>query len=107
VWAEWRAQECEGIAPEIAAALDAWKRSKKWRDGFAEGGHRWLKNRQWENLPEVENASPARLQTPVCRDCGADRQRLDDGGRCAVCREKRRLMRGEPTTIGDLLGGNE
>ena len=36
----------------ILGALDAWNASEKWQGGFAEGIHRWIANRQWENLPE-------------------------------------------------------
>lgn len=40
--------------PEIKTALEAleaWKVSEKWKDGFSEGLHLWVKNRQWENIP--------------------------------------------------------
>lgn len=36
---------------EAMGALEAWKLSEKWKDGFAEGLHLWIKNRQWENIP--------------------------------------------------------
>lgn len=36
----------------IDAALDAWRLSEKWQTGYGEGIHRWVKERQWENLPE-------------------------------------------------------
>ena len=52
VAAEWAKQGCAGITVEVMAGVAAWKASAKWRDGFAEGAHRWLQRRQWENHPE-------------------------------------------------------
>ncbi len=51
--------------PTIAEALSAlkiWKRCDEWKaDGntFVPGLHKWIKNRQWENLPEVTVVDPS------------------------------------------------
>jgi len=37
---------------ELIEAITAWSKSEKWATGYAEGLHLWVKNRQWENLPE-------------------------------------------------------
>ena len=57
--------------PKVAdavAALKIWNRSEEWRkDGnsYVPVLHRWIKNRQWENLPEVVRVVPsARYSTP-------------------------------------------
>lgn len=57
---QWKRQGCEQIAPVVMAGLAAWQTSQKWRDGFAEGGHRWLKNRQWENPPQPDAPAASR-----------------------------------------------
>lgn len=50
--------------PTVQVMLDAlkiWNRSEEWRkDGnaYVPGLHRWIKNRQWENLPEVSRPDP-------------------------------------------------
>lgn len=47
--------------PAISIALDAlriWNRCEEWKkDGnaYVPGLHRWIKSRQWENLPEVSD----------------------------------------------------
>ena len=49
----------------LVAALKIWNRCDEWKkDGhtFVPGLHKWIKNRQWENLPEVE-AAPSRTRT--------------------------------------------
>lgn len=38
----------------IETALKAWNASNKWQTGFCEGIEKWVKNRQWENLPESQ-----------------------------------------------------
>jgi hypothetical protein len=38
----------------IENALTAWNASNKWQTGFCEGIEKWVKNRQWENLPESQ-----------------------------------------------------
>ena len=51
---------------EMLAALKSWNRCKEWRkDGneFVPGLHRWIKLRQWENLPEdVKTEAPSRYR---------------------------------------------
>lgn len=56
--------------PPVKTALDAlttWNRCEEWKkDGgaFIPGLHRWIKARQWENLPEVQDRnSSARYRT--------------------------------------------
>lgn len=52
---------------EALAALKKWKKCDEWKiDGnaYAPALHRWIKNRQWENLPEVVRVDPsARYRT--------------------------------------------
>jgi hypothetical protein len=40
----------------IETALAAWTKCAKWKDGFSEGIHLWVKRAQWENLPEPASA---------------------------------------------------
>lgn len=58
--------------PRITDAIDAlkvWNRSDDWKkDGniYATGLHKWIKNRQWENLPDVSAVNPgARYSNPI------------------------------------------
>ena len=50
------------------AALKTWKKCEEWKiDGnsYAPALHRWIKNRQWENLPEITVVNPsARYSNP-------------------------------------------
>lgn len=42
---------------DVLAALRAWNRCDEWRkdcSAFVPGLHRWIKNRQWENVPQNE-----------------------------------------------------
>jgi len=54
---------------EAIAALKVWNRCQEWKkDGnsFVPGLHRWIKNRQWENLPEGSRNDPlARYRHPA------------------------------------------
>lgn len=56
--------------PPVQTLLDAlkvWNRCDEWkRDGsaFAPGLHRWIKNRCWEDLPEVSTAPSRYRATP-------------------------------------------
>lgn len=36
----------------VKNALEAWNASNKWKTGFCEGIEKWVRNMQWENLPE-------------------------------------------------------
>jgi hypothetical protein len=36
----------------LKSAIQGWSQSQKWISGYAEGVHLWLKNFQWENVPE-------------------------------------------------------
>ena len=53
---------------EVLAALKTWNRCEEWKkDGnaFVPALHRWIKNRQWENLPESSRHDPlARYRRP-------------------------------------------
>jgi hypothetical protein len=60
---EWnRIPKHERPAVQVAAdALRIWNRCEEWRkDGnaYVPGLHRWIKARQWENLPEVSGRDP-------------------------------------------------
>ena len=52
---------------EVLAVLKTWNRCEEWRkDGnaFVPALHRWIKNCQWENLPECSRRDPfARYRT--------------------------------------------
>jgi hypothetical protein len=37
----------------VKNALEAWNASNKWKTGFCEGIEKWVRNMQWENLPEA------------------------------------------------------
>lgn len=46
---------------EVLAALKLWNRCEEWKkDGntFVPALHRWIKNRQWENIPESSRYDP-------------------------------------------------
>ena len=45
----------------IENALTAWNASNKWQTGFCEGIEKWVKNRQWENLPESQGMTPTSI----------------------------------------------
>jgi hypothetical protein len=47
----------------IENALTAWNASNKWQTGFCEGIEKWVKNRQWENLPESQGMTPTSIPT--------------------------------------------
>lgn len=58
--------------PTVREALDAlraWNRCKEWRkdcNEFVPGLHRWIKDRQWENVPEeVKPEAPSRYRAPT------------------------------------------
>jgi hypothetical protein len=38
-------------AEDLNGAIAAWSSSEKWKEGFGEGLHLWIKRRQWENIP--------------------------------------------------------
>lgn len=72
----------------VIEALKVWNRCEEWKkDGnaFVPALHRWIKNRQWENLPEssrhdpmarYRNAEPAPLPEPTDEDRAALRDFL-------------------------------
>jgi hypothetical protein len=41
----------------VKHALTAWNESNKWKTGFCEGIEKWVRNMQWENLPEADSAN--------------------------------------------------
>ena len=41
----------------VKHALTAWNASNKWKTGFCEGIEKWVRNMQWENLPEADSAN--------------------------------------------------
>ena len=47
---------------EAHAALKIWKRCEEWKidnHSYVPGLHKWIKARQWENLPEVTTVDPS------------------------------------------------
>jgi hypothetical protein len=56
--AAWKKLRVKPSIEELKAGLDAWNKSEKWRDGYAEGIHIWVTNEQWENLPEAATNKP-------------------------------------------------
>lgn len=56
VAAEWHKIKNKPNINELLTAIEAWKNGKKWtkeNGEFAEGLHLWIKNQQWENVPEA------------------------------------------------------
>lgn len=54
----WAAAKPKPDRDEVMRVLAVWSESEEWtKDGgqFATGIHRWVKNRQWENVPEDAN----------------------------------------------------
>jgi multidrug resistance efflux pump len=54
--------------PQAIEALKAWNKCEEWRkdaNAYVPGLHRWIKNRQWEDLPEIaaERDAAARYRT--------------------------------------------
>lgn len=53
---------------EALAALKIWKRCDEWKldnNSYVPGLDKWIKNRQWENLPEITVVNPsARYSNP-------------------------------------------
>jgi len=44
----------------LEKAVKAWNASQKWKDGYAEGCHIWVNDKQWDNLPESANTNQPR-----------------------------------------------
>ena len=40
----------------LTDALASWNLTEKWQEGFAEGLHIWINDRQWENIPQSESS---------------------------------------------------
>lgn len=57
-WARLKPSE-RPSSETLMAAIAAWNASQKWADGYAEGCHIWVRNRQWENLPAPAMRPPA------------------------------------------------
>lgn len=49
-WKRIKAKERPSLSL-LTEALEAWNASSKWEEGYAEGVHLWVRNRQWQNLP--------------------------------------------------------
>lgn len=45
----------------LKAALAAWVQTEKWKGGFSEGSHLWVKRRQWDSIPEPDESTRADL----------------------------------------------
>jgi len=56
---EWQKIKTEDrpSVEELQQALAAWNLCAKWKDGYAEGIHLWVKKAQWENLPDAAQSS--------------------------------------------------
>lgn len=52
-YSEWRKLSDEDRVLAVEA-LDAWKQSRRWREGFVRDAERYLKHRMFENPPEPE-----------------------------------------------------
>jgi hypothetical protein len=64
--APWKSHKCEQHFDLVMAGLDRWKQSAKWTasDGqFVENAHGWLRNRKWEESPELSQKD---LEYRVC-----------------------------------------
>lgn len=57
---EWKKlpKKSKPTREQLEHALKAWQQSQKWKTGYAEGIHRWVKKRQWENIPEPMTDQP-------------------------------------------------
>jgi len=51
---QWRKIKPKPNKETLQTALSAWNETAKWKEGYAEGVHIWVQNRQWENIPEPE-----------------------------------------------------
>lgn len=49
-WKRIKAAERPSLE-ELELAMEAWNGCLKWTEGFSEGVHLWVRNRQWRNLP--------------------------------------------------------
>lgn len=39
---------------QLLEAVEQWKKSKHWKEGFVAGAHTWIKDRKWEITPKQE-----------------------------------------------------
>ena len=84
--------------PTVPIALDAlraWNRCEEWKkDGnaYAPGLHRWIKARQWENLPETSRHDPHARYQPTPTPPPAARTAEDEAALLAFLSRPRKLM---------------
>jgi hypothetical protein len=53
--AEWKRQRCEDIADQVLAALERYKKTREWADGFMPYPAKWLKHRLWDEEYATES----------------------------------------------------
>jgi hypothetical protein len=60
VFDQWTAIRPDAaMVADIMAGLDAWNRSESWRNGYALGAHRFLKERKWTERPAAPRTVPS------------------------------------------------
>jgi len=52
--AEWKRQRCEDIADQVLQALERYKQTREWAEGFMPYPARWLKRRLWDDDSAVD-----------------------------------------------------
>lgn len=57
-YAQWAKLGCEGSEATVLAALDRFKASREWLEGYMPEPARWLKSEPWDDEP-VDVAPPA------------------------------------------------
>ena len=55
-WREWRRLKLESMPREVLDALDAYKASQKWTEGYMPEPARWLKSEPWLDEPTLPPA---------------------------------------------------
>jgi hypothetical protein len=81
----WKKFRLEPKADAIIAGLDAWKKSDKWtKDGgqYVQGAHLFLKQRKWEEPPQVNGHATGSASTLSFRE--RDEARARDAARQGV-----------------------
>tara|TARA_R110001592_G_scaffold71939_3_gene219541 strand:+ start:4806 stop:5543 length:738 start_codon:yes stop_codon:yes gene_type:complete len=62
----WKATKEKPDQEDMLHALEAWMRCEDWTKSngdFVQGLHLWIKNRQWENVPDVEQDAATTSET--------------------------------------------
>lgn len=58
----WTAQDCEPVSAAIEAAIGAYVKCRKWREGYVPALSKFLTERLWEESPPPDPPSPAELK---------------------------------------------